>query len=598
MLRLYHRIVRAVLCQIVESGAVLFTAQVGSYLKTVLAAILERRIVRFPLFIECIGIEKYFLRLNSTYVIAYETPRFGRHHFTVNAYSSNCTSRPLKKPKWVEKLYQKHQSIDLDTVILAINCSAAVSTLFDRELGISRSSCLRSMLSRPINFIWRFWAAVAASISTALYIVLQLLYKLAVCGSKVWTCIALTDMLSNTWKNIQIRCFQILYWPIFLNDTGLRSEVCVEYAEKAALRRHSLWSSVVVDVLLGNLVGFALWTHSETICKWISALADHFTDDVLRTGCVWLMGVPAGFKLNMELAGFLGIISLNAIQIWSTLSASASYFCSYAVKAAGLSGMFLGITIPAALFTDMVAIAAFHVSTLHRLMSLLYSLQLQALTALWRLFRGWKWNPLRQRLDSYEYSVEQHIVGSLLFTPLLLLLPTISVFYMFFTIVNLTISFFCVLIEVIVSIIHATPYTKILLWLVRSRRFPSGIWFDIVYSQNASVASSVDGPSGISSASKKRLVNQNIDAVKSGLLLSSLRSNFLTLGRVVLPHYRNICPGVNGSTIASSISGILMGKSISMTLAPEVPPKKPWMFISYKDYWRICYNAVLACMQP
>lgn len=516
----------------------------------------------------------------------------------MNAYSSNCTSRPLKKPKWVEKLYQKHQSIDLDTVILAINCSAAVSTLFDRELGISRSSCLRSMLSRPINFIWRFWAAVAASISTALYIVLQLLYKLAVCGSKVWTCIALTDMLSNTWKNIQIRCFQILYWPIFLNDTGLRSEVCVEYAEKAALRRHSLWSSVVVDVLLGNLVGFALWTHSETICKWISALADHFTDDVLRTGCVWLMGVPAGFKLNMELAGFLGIISLNAIQIWSTLSASASYFCSYAVKAAGLSGMFLGITIPAALFTDMVAIAAFHVSTLHRLMSLLYSLQLQALTALWRLFRGWKWNPLRQRLDSYEYSVEQHIVGSLLFTPLLLLLPTISVFYMFFTIVNLTISFFCVLIEVIVSIIHATPYTKILLWLVRSRRFPSGIWFDIVYSQNASVASLVDGPSGISSASKKMLVNQNIDAVKSGLLLSSLRSNFLTLGQVVLPHYRNICPGVNGPTIASSISGILMGKSISMTLAPEVPPKKPWMFISYKDYWRICYNAVLACMQP
>ena len=147
--------------------------------------------------------------------------------------------------------------------------------------------------------------------------------------------------------------------------------------------------------------------------------------------------------------------------------------------------------------------------------------------------RGWKWNPLRQRLDSYEYSVEQHIVGSLLFTPLLLLLPTISVFYMFFTIVNLTISFFRVLIEVIVSIIHATPYTKILLWLVRSRRFPSGIWFDIVYSQNASVASSVDGPSGISSACKKMLVNQNIDAVKSGLLLSSLRSNFLTLGKAL-----------------------------------------------------------------
>jgi hypothetical protein len=40
--------------------------------------------------------------------------------------------------------------------------------------------------------------------------------------------------------------------------------------------------------------------------------------------------------------------------------------------------------------------------------------------------RGREWNPLRQRLDSFDYTVRQHIVGSLLFTPLLLLFSILS----------------------------------------------------------------------------------------------------------------------------------------------------------------------------
>lgn len=88
-------------------------------------------------------------------------------------------------------------------------------------------------------------------------------------------------------------------------------------------------------------------------------------------------------------------------------------------------------------------------------------------------------NPLRLRLDSYDYTVEQHVVGSLLFTPLLLLLPTTCVFYIFFTIVNTSIRVTRVLIEVLISIIHETPYVKVLLWLVRPTRFPAGIWFEI-----------------------------------------------------------------------------------------------------------------------
>ncbi len=56
-----------------------------------------------------------------------------------------------------------------------------------------------------------------------------------------------------------------------------------------------------------------------------------------------------------------------------------------------------------------------------------------ALASLWRLFRGKKWNVLRQRVDSASYDVDQLFIGTLLFTVLLFLLPTTALYYIVFT---------------------------------------------------------------------------------------------------------------------------------------------------------------------
>ena len=172
--------------------------------------------------------------------------------------------------------------------------------------------------------------------------------------------------------------FKILLW---------RSQSCVEYKENAALHRNSMWSSLAVDLLLGNLMGLALLVHAESVCQWVLTFANVITNELLRSGSVWLMGVPAGFKLNTELAGVLGMISLNAIQIWSTLWIFIGFLFIYFIKGLALLGILFGATIPAALIIDMVSIATLHVSTLHWAISLLYSWQIQALAALWRLFR-------------------------------------------------------------------------------------------------------------------------------------------------------------------------------------------------------------------
>lgn len=142
--------------------------------------------------------------------------------------------------------------------------------------------------------------------------------------------------------------------------------------------------------------------------------------------------------------------------------------------------------------------------------------------------RGRKWNPLRQRLDSYDYTVKQHVVGSLLFPPLLLLLPTTSVFYIFFSIVDSMVSLICLLIEFTISVVHATPYVKILLWLVSRRRFPSGIWFEIMHCQDDTIDSTQDikPPS-------KNTQGKDINSGKSSFMLSFLHSNLLSVGETL-----------------------------------------------------------------
>lgn len=145
--------------------------------------------------------------------------------------------------------------------------------------------------------------------------------------------------------------------------------------------------------------------------------------------------------------------------------------------------------------------------------------------------RGRKWNPLRQRLDSFDYTVKQHVVGSLLFTPLLLLLPTTSVFYIFFTIMNTAISLSCMCIEVIISVIHATPYIKIVLRLIKPRRCPSGIWFEVIACQS----NSSDSPWS-TSIDKTNLPfeevpqKEDINSIISSVLISILHSNYLSIG--------------------------------------------------------------------
>ncbi|MCD7459282.1 hypothetical protein HAX54_040541 [Datura stramonium] len=90
------------------------------------------------------------------------------------------------------------------------------------------------------------------------------------------------------------------------------------------------------------------------------------------------------------LAGVLGTISLIAIQIWSTLWWLMGFFLIHLIKVVAVFGSLFGLTAAAALIIDTISLATTHVSALQLLLTVLYSWQIQAVDALWRLFRGRK----------------------------------------------------------------------------------------------------------------------------------------------------------------------------------------------------------------
>uniref|UniRef100_A0ACD6A6D9 Uncharacterized protein n=2 Tax=Avena sativa TaxID=4498 RepID=A0ACD6A6D9_AVESA len=527
----------------------------------------------------------------ATYVILYDIPIAGRNHFSLGDDAPHNLKSPLKKPNWIYNLQKKPPALDLDLIVLALNCSNAARLPVAWKTANNSSAAhflLATVFDALVQLVQHFTGIVVASLSTVVYIFIKLFRK---CLSHVSVYSMLQKVFRHSGKNMHLRCCQILYWPVSLQETSVSSSVNVEYAHKAAIKKHALWSNIIMDLLMGFILGITLLLNLETICSWTFSLLHYMTDAVLRSGCVWLMGVPAGFKLNTELAELLGMISLNAIQIYSTLWFIVGGFLRHIIQGLAFSGILLGFTVPVSFFIDIIQLVTLHVTMLQWLISLIYSTQIQTVTSLWRLFRGRKWNPLRQRLDSYDYTVEQHVVGSLLFTPVLLLLPTASIFYIFFSILSITIICLCIVLEIAICIIHCTPYAALILWVTRRQRFPAGLLFLPV--SLSSVSTDEDGALPVehcsTSGSGENKTEEHIH-VHSVPLVSELNCNYNTLAQVIGPHYEKVFNGIALPFCKQLAHGILRGARIPTTLHLPSSPY-PWLHIGIREYWMLCRGA-------
>ncbi|XP_068581792.1 phosphatidylinositol N-acetylglucosaminyltransferase subunit Q [Cebidichthys violaceus] len=246
------------------------------------------------------------------------------------------------------------------------------------------------------------------------------------------------------------------------------------------IRKANMVVSFLVDMSLGMLLIWWLYRddHISMLANTVVPAADHVAKE-LEELLQWLMGAPAGLKMNRALDQVLGRFFLYHIHLWISYIRLMSPFIEGILWYGGLSACF-GLTFALSLLSDMVALLTFHIYCFYVYGARLYCLKIYGLSSLWRLFRGKKWNVLRQRVDSCSYDLDQLFIGTLLFTVLLFLLPTTALYYLVFTLLRLVVVLFQGVLHLSVDFINSFPLFAVGLRLTRSHRLAEGVKFRVL----------------------------------------------------------------------------------------------------------------------
>lgn len=245
---------------------------------------------------------------------------------------------------------------------------------------------------------------------------------------------------------------------------------------------NSLWL-FANDIILGVTVGGFLRDNHWRICSLISTVTQSLFGEQFQQFMNWLMSWPAGLKLNTELAKFFGEVFVWVLVSWQHLLLYCTPLLQGFVVFLSYAGWF-GVTFQISLVCDLISLITFDIYCLYLGSAKIYRKQLMTLVSLFRLFRGKKLNVLRSRVDSGNYNIDQLLLGTIMFTVLLLLLPTVLVFYLAFAFTRALLVLLSTLLEMTLAFLNHFPLFTLLLRFKSPARVPGGIKFE--YLDNAS----------------------------------------------------------------------------------------------------------------
>lgn len=117
---------------------------------------------------------------------------------------------------------------------------------------------------------------------------------------------------------------------------------------------------------------------------------------------------------------------------------------------------------------DYTTLSTLHIYTFYRLITVAYRWYFVTMVSLFRLFRGKKWNVLRRRVDQADFTMDQLLVGTLLFSILFCTFPTIVAYYLLFLCAHLASLTLKTLLNSILIILNNFPIYLLILKLFKS----------------------------------------------------------------------------------------------------------------------------------
>ena len=133
---------------------------------------------------------------------------------------------------------------------------------------------------------------------------------------------------------------------------------------------------------------------------------------------------------------------------------------------------FVGATLPIAMLSDLVSLLSIDIYAFYAASARTWNWQLTIIISLFHLFRGKKRNVLRNRIDSCDYDLDQLLLGTILFTLLFFLIPTVFVFYLTFASARVAIITLQAILDTALACLNHFPLFALMLRVKDSRRLP------------------------------------------------------------------------------------------------------------------------------
>ncbi|CCG25883.1 Gpi1 protein of GPI synthesis [Candida orthopsilosis Co 90-125] len=386
-------------------------------------------------------------------------------------------------------------SIANEAVLEKINSLYKTRTTFKRETISSASTMFHSFCKW---IVLRLIIPVVKACQTILILSLSMI-NFEICGYSL-------VRVSKCFRQLDLRLKQLNYFPVqflcyydrnvlyqkdsqIINELKLpifNSNLNINNSNYINLY-NSLWL-IFNDILLGITVYGYIDKYQDQIFKFIqSKILEKYLYNELVSLITWVSTEnPAGFKLNTDLGKFLGDLYIWTILFWKDFVENVQIVENkpMILKIFKILCYGGGCSFLLSSFIDCIQLSTFHIYTFYYCAGKIYKRQLEIIKSLFQLFRGKKYNVLRNRIDNlnnYEtgdiFEVDQLLLGTLLFMIMIFLLPTTFAFYLTFSIIHILILMAYNLLENITIILNFTPIFVCLLKFKNSKRLQGGIKF-------------------------------------------------------------------------------------------------------------------------
>ena len=106
----------------------------------------------------------------------------------------------------------------------------------------------------------------------------------------------------------------------------------------------SIVTHLVLDVATGFIIFICVLKYTSFFVQLIHYASYHLHLEYLQQKVYWLLGYPAGFKPNLDLAHFFGNAILQLISVWNVVTSQLTQIKTYIILYLSLVGV-LGLSI-------------------------------------------------------------------------------------------------------------------------------------------------------------------------------------------------------------------------------------------------------------